>query len=92
MAWLSNARTPRRVASLAALSFVLGLLLVGPEAGAAPARYEGSLDSMVRYLQRDQNADGGFGFEPGEGSKNEASAWVALALAAAGVNPRDQTP
>jgi prenyltransferase beta subunit len=95
MAWLSNARTPRCVASLASLSLVFGLVLVGCGAGAAlatPARYQGSLDSMVRYLQQDQNSDGGFGFEPRESSKNEASAWVALALAAAGVNPRDQTP
>jgi prenyltransferase beta subunit len=59
---------------------------------AAPARYQGSLDSMVRYLQNDQNADGGFGREPGAGSNNDVSAWVALALAAAGINPRDQTP
>jgi hypothetical protein len=78
------------------LSLVLGLLLlVCCEAGsalAAPARSQGSLDSMVRYLQNDQNSDGGFGREPGESSNSESSAWVALALAAAGINPRDQTP
>ncbi len=95
MAWPSKVRTPRRVVRWWALSFVLGLLLVGCEAGsalAAQARYQGSLDSMVRYLQNDQNSDGGFGREPGESSNNDASAWVALALAAAGINPRDQTP
>jgi hypothetical protein len=73
----------------------LGLLLVGCEAGsalAAPARSQGSLDSLVRYLQNDQNSDGGFGSEPGENSNTGSSAWVALALAAAGINPRDQTP
>src|SRR5271169_1724951 len=95
MAWRSKARTPRRVARPWALSFVLGLLLVGCEAGsalAAPARSQGSLDSLVGYLQNDQNSDGGFGSEPGENSNTDSSAWVALALAAAGINPRDQTP
>jgi prenyltransferase beta subunit len=81
--------------TLAALSLATGILLPACWAGsavAAPARYRGSLDSMVRYLQNDQNPDGGFGSEPGAGSNNDVSAWVALALAAAGVNPRDQTP
>src|ERR1700685_2160968 len=81
--------------TLAALSLATGILLMGCWTGsalAAPARYQGSLDSMVRYLQNDQNADGGFGSEPGAGSNNDVSAWVALALAAAGINPRDQTP
>jgi prenyltransferase beta subunit len=79
---------------LAALSLATGILL-GCGAGsalAALARYQGSLDSMVRYLQNDQNPDGGFGRQPGESSNDDVSAWVALALAAAGVNPRDQTP
>jgi prenyltransferase beta subunit len=79
---------------LAALSLATCILMgcgVG-SAPAAPARYQGSLDSMVRYLQNDQNPDGGFGREPGESSNNDVSAWVALALAAAGINPRDQTP
>ena len=81
--------------TLAALSLATGILLVACWAGsalAAPARYQGSLDSMVRYLQNDQNPDGGFGSEPGASSNNDISAWVALALAAAGINPRDQTP
>jgi Prenyltransferase and squalene oxidase repeat len=81
--------------TLAALSLATGILLLVCGTGsalAAPARYQGSLDSMVRYLQNDQNPDGGFGSEPGAGSNNDVSAWVALALAAAGVNPRDQTP
>jgi prenyltransferase beta subunit len=91
----SNGR-PAAVArgTLAALSLV-GILLLACWAGsalAAPARYQGSLDNMVRYLQNDQNPDGGFGSEPGAGSNNDVSAWVALALAAAGINPRDQTP
>jgi hypothetical protein len=102
MARWSNGR-PAAVArgTLAALSLATGILLPAcwacwagsaVAAVAAPARYQGSLDSMVRYLQDDQNPDGGFGSEPGAGSNNDVSAWVALALAAAGVNPRDQTP
>jgi prenyltransferase beta subunit len=99
MARRSNGR-PATVArgTLAALSLATGILLLACSAVAAvaavaaPARYQGSLDSMVRYLQNDQNSDGGFGSEPGTGSNNDVSAWVALALAAAGINPRDQTP
>lgn len=49
------------------------------------------LDSTVRYLQDVQNLDGGFGGEPGGESNPDFSAWVALALAAAGINPRDQS-
>jgi hypothetical protein len=94
MTWSNGG--PAAVASgmLAALSLV-GILLLTCRVGsalAAPARYQGSLDSMVRYLQNDQNPDGGFGSEPGAASDNDISAWVALALAAAGINPRDQTP
>ncbi len=96
MARRSNGR-PAAVArgTLAALSLATGILLMGCGAGsalAAPAGSQGSLDSMVRYLQNDQNPDGGFGREPGESSSTGVSAWVALALAAAGINPRDQTP
>jgi hypothetical protein len=96
MARRSNGK-PAAVAygTLAALSLATGILLLACWVGsalAAPARYQGSLDSMVRYLQNDQNPDGGFGSEPGAGSNNDVSAWVALALAAAGINPRDQTP
>jgi prenyltransferase beta subunit len=48
------------------------------------------LDSTVRYLQDVQNLNGGFGGEPGGESDPDFSAWVALALAAAGINPQDQ--
>jgi prenyltransferase beta subunit len=98
MARRSNGR-PAAVARgvLVALSLATGIPLLLLVCGvgsalAAPARYQGSLDSMVRYLQNDQNPDGGFGGEPGESSNNGVSAWVALALAAAGIKPRDQTP
>jgi prenyltransferase beta subunit len=59
--------------------------------GAAPnATDQARLDSTVRYLQDVQNVDGGFGGEPGAESDPDFSAWVALALTAAGINPQDQ--
>ncbi len=62
-------------------------------AGAATARdskFQPNLEATVRYLQDVQHEDGGFA-EPGRGEESDFSAWVALALAAAGINPRDQT-
>ncbi|MGH2863828.1 MAG: prenyltransferase/squalene oxidase repeat-containing protein, partial [Solirubrobacteraceae bacterium] len=50
------------------------------------------LDRTARYLQDAQNADGGFSVRVGGPSEPGASAWVALGLAAAGVNPQEQTP
>jgi len=46
------------------------------------------LDTTVRFLQESQQRSGGFA-QAGEPSQG-VSAWVTLALAAAGVNPRDQ--
>ena len=72
----------------------LGALLLAASATAATApnaANQAALDRTVRYLQEAQNPDGGFG-----GSRRAAdsgsmfSAWVALALAAAGINPQDQ--
>jgi hypothetical protein len=64
----------------------------GARAGAATAspRHEGRLDRTVRCLQEDQNADGGFGGEAGATSDPDIASWVALALAAADVNPHSQ--
>ena len=44
----------------------------------------------MRFLEDVQNMDGGFGGEPGAGSDPDFSAWVALALAADGINPQNQ--
>ncbi|MHB8233681.1 MAG: prenyltransferase/squalene oxidase repeat-containing protein [Solirubrobacteraceae bacterium] len=66
------------------------LFLSFATATAQAARTGQSLDRMVEYLQNDQNKDGGFGGEPGQQSDPGFTAWVALALAASGVNPRDQ--
>src|SRR5215204_1651887 len=66
-------------------------LIVAASALAGPPNAENKarLDSTVRYLQDVQQRSGGFAKagEPGQ----IASAWTALALAAAGINPRDQS-
>jgi hypothetical protein len=81
--------------TLAALSAMVTVLLIYPAcpAQAATARdskFQPNLEATVRYLQDVQHEDGGFA-EPGRGEESDFSAWVALALAAAGINPRDQT-
>jgi prenyltransferase beta subunit len=65
-------------------------LVTGAQAEKPSGRYQGTLDGLVAFLQRDQNKDGGFGGEAGAESSPLFSAWTALALAAAGINPHDQ--
>ncbi len=59
-------------------------------ATAADSRFQPNLEATVRYLQEAQQEDGGFA-EPGTEPSPDFTAWVTLALAAAGINPRDQT-
>jgi len=67
----------------------LGALFFTASAPAAPnPGNEAALDRTVRYLQEAQLHDGGFAAS-GEPSQI-TSAWTALALAAAGINPQDQ--
>lgn len=49
------------------------------------------LSQAVSFLQKAQNADGGLPAKRGGGSDPGTSAWAALAVAAGGVSPRDQT-
>ena len=57
---------------------------------AAPQRAQADVPAAaVRYLERAQNSDGGFGPAPGAGSTQMHTGWAALGLAAAGRNPRD---
>jgi prenyltransferase beta subunit len=94
MAWPSNGRSRTLRRSFAALTVsVLAIALASPgPAGAKPndATNEKRLESTVRYLQDVQNLDGGFSGEAGGESGQDFSAWVALALAADGINPRAQ--
>jgi hypothetical protein len=78
--------------------FVSVLALCAPFTGSIPSfaappseLNKNRLDKIVRYLQQAQNSDGGFGGEAGQESSQLFSAWVALALAAASINPQDQT-
>ncbi|HKG02143.1 MAG TPA: prenyltransferase/squalene oxidase repeat-containing protein [Conexibacter sp.] len=62
-----------------------------PASAAAPASGDQArLDLTIRFLQDAQNADGGFGGSRGAPSDPLFSAWVAIALAAGGINPQDQ--
>jgi hypothetical protein len=81
-----------------ALSLALGVLLIAcmavpalaaPEDEANAAR----LDSTVRFLESAQNSDGGFTANggAGEASNPDVTAWVSIALAAAGINPQNQS-
>ena len=74
------------MASLLRLSAtLLAALFLVP--ATAVAQEKQRLDSTVRYLQDVQHKDGGFGEN---GSNPTYSVWAALALASAGINPRDQ--
>jgi prenyltransferase beta subunit len=75
----------RRFATVLALGT---LLLVASAAAAPNPATQAALDRTVRYLQEAQQPSGGFAAS-GEPSQI-TSAWTALALAAAGINPRDQ--
>ena len=70
----------------------VALVVVCPAraASARDPKFQHNLEATVRYLQNSQREDGGFA-EPGSKPGSDFTAWVALALAAAGINPRDQT-
>ncbi len=77
--------------SLGAWAAVLVLLLASaPALLAPPARAAGTLESTIAYLERAENADGGFGTAAGRPSDPSISAWASLAIAASGTNPQDQ--
>jgi hypothetical protein len=58
-------------------------------ATARDPKFQPNLERTVRYLQDAQRENGGFA-EPGSEPGADFSAWVTLALAAAGINPRNQ--
>jgi energy-coupling factor transport system substrate-specific component len=71
-------------AALGAALVAVLLLAAPPERARADAP-----EAAVRYLERAQNRDGGFGPAPGTGSTQMHTGWAAIGLAAAGRNPRD---
>src|SRR5580700_7951843 len=95
MPWSNRRPAAAARGTLAALSAMVAALSVHPAclAQAATARdskFQPNLERTVRYLQNAQLESGGFA-EPGSEPGSDFTAWVALALAAAGINPRDQT-
>ncbi|MGA9874942.1 MAG: prenyltransferase/squalene oxidase repeat-containing protein [Solirubrobacteraceae bacterium] len=75
------------------MTIVASSVYLAYPAWAATARdpkYEPNLDQTVRYIQNSQQENGGFA-EPGTEPESDFTAWVSLALAAAGINPRDRT-
>ncbi len=82
----------RKLATALALCTLAGLPACAAAGAAAPSgEDQARLDRTVRFLQEVQNPDGGFGGVRGGESDPDFSAWVALALAAAGINPQDQS-
>jgi prenyltransferase beta subunit len=97
MAWPLKPRTARSLRCSLALSFAVGICLFGYGACSALAVPDNEantkrLDSTVRFLQNAQNSDGGFSADgnAGEPSDPEFTAWAAIGLAAAGINPQNQ--
>jgi prenyltransferase beta subunit len=91
----SRALHPRLWCLLAAFVCAVVVLTAWPArparaATARASRFQPNLEATVRYLQDAQREDGGFA-EPGSEPGSDFTAWVALGLAAAGINPRDQT-
>jgi energy-coupling factor transport system substrate-specific component len=62
----------------------VALLVVAGLQAPPPAQAQ---SSSIGYLQRAQNADGGWGGTPGQASSPLVSGWTALGLAAAGRSP-----
>ncbi len=60
-----------------------------PTATAVALQHQKSIDDIVRFLQEHQGESGGYA-DNGKKPTQSISAWVTLALAAAGINPQDQ--
>lgn len=88
---LRRRRRTRRLTALGRALVALGTVLLATAGIAvATAPSDDPLGAMVGYVQRAQNLDGGFGGEIGQPSDPGFTAWAAMALSSAGVNPRDQ--
>jgi energy-coupling factor transport system substrate-specific component len=78
-----------RTAVISAGPVVLAILLSAlPLAAAAPrADAAGGVRAAVRYIERAQNTDGGFGPAPGQRSSQLISGWAVIGLEAGGRHP-----
>lgn len=97
MAWRLKARAARSGPCSLVASLALSVALFAYAACSAFATPDNEanksrLDSTVRFLESAQNSDGGFSAngDAGEASDPEFTAWAALGLAAAGINPQNQ--
>ncbi len=77
----------RWLPAAAAVSVLVCVVAAG--LAAAPSARAAAPAASVRYLERAQNPDGGFGGAPGQASSGLHTGWAALGLAAAGRNPAD---
>ena len=81
-------RSGRPLPGGVAAACVAALALALAAAGTAAAA-DRSVPRAVRYLERAQNSDGGFGAAPGQGSSQLITGWTVLGLEAAGRHPLD---
>jgi prenyltransferase beta subunit len=88
---VSRASRARVTQLLAFGALAVAALLPGAATATPPwTANQGQLDKTASYMRGAQNADGGFGGATGQPSDPLFSAWVVMALAAAGINPKDQ--
>jgi hypothetical protein len=73
---------------VAGIVVMVALVTAGLALARSPSQ-QALIDSTVRFLQENQRAGGGFA-DPGKEPSQGISGWVALALAADGINPQDQ--
>ena len=82
-------RTSAAALTSASAAGLLAAAVIGATASAPHDAAAAVPQRSVDYLQRAQNADGGFGPGPGQRSTDLHSGWAALGFAAAGRNPAD---
>jgi Prenyltransferase and squalene oxidase repeat len=91
-----GARRPKVLAASAGLALVLAFAILAGAGGsaalarAAESRHQKLIDGTVRFLEEHQLESGAYA-DSGTKPTQSISAWVTLALAAAGVDPLDQT-
>ncbi len=76
--------------AMLALATIAGAVGSAALAGAAAPERQKSIDDIVAFLQSHQQEGGGYA-DPGKKPSQGISAWATMAVAAAGVNPLDQT-